>query len=121
MCVDAEVHCACDLKCRRWAIETFIAKQGFSNALCRIIDRLLRVNRSANFDETTLSVGLCETSRCTHQQRHDDSHYDSRRNACNENSSSFIGTLYWSFSIERIVWLFRLRSCMSILWAVQMP
>ena len=120
--VRAEISSCRELNPRRGLDDELFPDEQIARDVDRIVGRILREIRADAFDEPALRNGLRRDRlrRCRDQQNSQQLlHW--RRIACSVKSSSFIGTLYWSFSSERRVRLPRRRSLISSVRAVQMP
>src|SRR5215469_7507939 len=96
-------------------VEGLVAKQGLADDVAGIVGRGIGVKLRRRFQEAALrQLGLCEGGK---REQQEELH---RRRACTVNSSSFIGRLYSSFCMRRMVRLFRRRSVISSARAVQM-
>src|SRR5690348_964587 len=110
MRVHARVESTGELQPRRHFVRCLVAKQPFADRVARVIGRRLREEEPRVFEKPALRKVLCRRPGGEEEKRE---LHCSRRSPCTVKSSSFSGTLYWSFSMRSTVRLLRRRSLIS--------
>ena len=105
----------------RSRFRTLVTDPQIGDGLRRVVRRFLRKQNARAVDEAALRHRLPKRESRRQRQEKDENRLHCRRMACNVKSSSFSGTLYWSFSSVRRVRLPRATSTISSCRAVQMP